>query len=252
MSGNIIQLNEDLIKDNLKDLVDSSIEETLNVLLNHEADELVKAEKYGRSGERQGYRSGHYGRNFSTTAGDVRLKMPKLKGVPFETALIERYKRRKTSVEEALIEMSLAGVSVHRYIGLFTTRISKEKPPPVRQQLFLQVPIAIPVHRAGEILPGIEFKIHIPACAVRAGRSITADEIMPIDRQKIPFDHHGFIMIIVKMHVPVVDLRHIVSITHHNVRMVIWKRLLILCDIILHFKIRVNDISLTVLLHAFG
>lgn len=75
---------------------------------------------------------------------------------------------------------------------------------------------------------------------------------MPIDRQKIPFDHHGFVMIIVKMHVPVVDLRHIVSIAHHNVRMVIWKRLLILRDIILHFKIRVNDISLAVLLHAFG
>lgn len=114
MSGNIIQLNEDLIKDNLKDLVDSSIEETLNALLNHEADELVKAEKYGRSGEHQVYRSGHYSRNFSTTAVDVRLKIPKFKGVPFETAIIERYKRRETSLEEALIEMYLAGVSVHR------------------------------------------------------------------------------------------------------------------------------------------
>ena len=114
MSGNIIQLNEDLIKDNLKDLVDSSIEETLNTLLNHEADELVKAEKYGRSGEHQGYRSGHYSCNFSTTAGDVRLKMPKIKSVPFETAIIERYKRRETSLEEALIEMYLAGVSVRR------------------------------------------------------------------------------------------------------------------------------------------
>lgn len=114
MSVNIVQLNEDLIKDNLKDLVDSSIEETLNALLDHEADELVKAEKYERSGECQGYRSGHYGRNFSTTAGDVRLKMPKIKGVPFETAIIERYKRRETSLEEALIEMYLAGVSVRR------------------------------------------------------------------------------------------------------------------------------------------
>lgn len=104
----------DLIKDNLKDLVDSSIEETLNALLDHEAHKLVKTEKYERSGERQGYRSGHYSRNFSTTAGDVRLKMPKFKGVPFETAIIERYKRRETSLEEALIEMYLSGVSVRR------------------------------------------------------------------------------------------------------------------------------------------
>ena len=37
-----------------------------------------------------------------------------LKGVPFETAIIERYRRRESSVEEALIEMYLAGVSVRR------------------------------------------------------------------------------------------------------------------------------------------
>ncbi len=109
MSGNIIQLNEDLIKNNLKDLVRNSVEETLNALLDHEADELVKADKYERSGNRKGYRSGHYERNFSTTSGDV-----KLKGIQFETAIIERYKRRECSVEEALIEMYLAGVSVRR------------------------------------------------------------------------------------------------------------------------------------------
>ena len=51
---------------------------------------------------------------FSTTAGNVNLRMPKLKGITFETAIIERYKRRETSVEEALIEMYLAGVSVRR------------------------------------------------------------------------------------------------------------------------------------------
>ena len=114
MSGNIIQLNEDLIKNNLKDLVRNSVEETLNALLDHEADELVNAEKYERSGDRKGYRSGHYDRNFTTTSGDVTLHVPKLKGISFETAIIERYRRRECSVEEALIEMYLAGVSVRR------------------------------------------------------------------------------------------------------------------------------------------
>ena len=114
MSDNIIQLNEDLIKHDLKDLVRSSVEETLNALLDKEADELVNAQKYERSAERQGYRSGHYKRNFQTTAGEVKLNVPKLKGVPFETAIIERYRRRESSVEEALIEMYLAGVSVRR------------------------------------------------------------------------------------------------------------------------------------------
>lgn len=55
MSDNIIQLNEDLKKNNLKDLVRSSVEETLNALLDHEAYEPVDADKYERSGEQKDY-----------------------------------------------------------------------------------------------------------------------------------------------------------------------------------------------------
>lgn len=78
MSDNIIQLNQELIHNELKDIVRSSVEEPLNSLLDHEAEELVNAEKYERSGDRKGYRSGHYSRNFQTTAGEVKLKIPKL------------------------------------------------------------------------------------------------------------------------------------------------------------------------------
>lgn len=114
MSDNIIQVNQDLIHTELKDLVRNSVEEALNAMLDAEADRLVNADRYARDEERQGYRSGHYDRKFTTSAGDVNLRMPKLKGITFETSIIERYKRRETSVEEALIEMYLAGVSVRR------------------------------------------------------------------------------------------------------------------------------------------
>ncbi|WP_196602869.1 IS256 family transposase, partial [Pectinatus frisingensis] len=114
MSNNIIQLNEDLIKTELKTLVKQSVEDTLNSLLDQEAQQLTKAEKYERTEKRNGYRSGHYTRQLQTTSGEVTLKVPKLKGIPFETAIIERYRRRESSVEEALIEMYLAGVSVRR------------------------------------------------------------------------------------------------------------------------------------------
>ena len=114
MSDNIIEVNKDLIHNELKDLVKNSVEETLNAMLDAEADKLVNAERYARDEERKGYRAGHYERDFTTSAGDIKLKMPKLKGVAFETAIIERYRRRETSVEEALIEMYLAGVSVRR------------------------------------------------------------------------------------------------------------------------------------------
>lgn len=114
MSEKIIHLNEGAIKQELKELVRHSVEETLNNLLEQEAAELTNAGRYERTEERQGYRSGHYERNLTTTSGEVKLRMPKLKGVAFETAIIERYRRRESSVEEALIEMYLAGVSVRR------------------------------------------------------------------------------------------------------------------------------------------
>ena len=50
--------------------------------------------------------------NFQATSGEVKLKMPKPKGIPFENAIIERYRHRESSVEKALTEMHLAGVSV--------------------------------------------------------------------------------------------------------------------------------------------
>ncbi len=114
MSNSIVQFNEEIIKGQIKELVRNSVEETLNELLDAEAEKLTQAARYKRSETRQGYRSGHYDRNLTTTSGDVTLHVPRLKGISFETAIIERYRRRESSVEEALIEMYLAGVSVRR------------------------------------------------------------------------------------------------------------------------------------------
>ena len=83
-------------------------------MLDEKADQLVGAAPYERTGERAAYRAGHYERGFTTTSGRVTLKMPKLEGMRFATAAIERCKRRETSGEEAIIEMCLAGVSTRR------------------------------------------------------------------------------------------------------------------------------------------
>ena len=98
MSEKIVQLNDEVIKGQSKELVCGSVEETLNELLEKEAESLTQAARYERSEARQGYRSGHYDRNLTTTSGDVTLHMPRLKGVPFETAIIERYRRRESNV----------------------------------------------------------------------------------------------------------------------------------------------------------
>lgn len=112
--SNIIHLNESELKNQLGELVRGTVEETLNKLLDAEADRIVNAGRYERSQERIDTRAGHYNRKFMTTSGEVNLKVPKLRKLTFETSIIERYKRRESSVEEALIEMYLAGVSVRR------------------------------------------------------------------------------------------------------------------------------------------
>ena len=88
MSNNIVQFNEEIIKGQIKELVRGSMEETLNELLEAEAEKLTQAAHYERSEARQGYRSGHYDRNLTTTSGNVALHMPRLKGISFETAEI--------------------------------------------------------------------------------------------------------------------------------------------------------------------
>ena len=85
-----IQVNQEIIHTELKDLVCTSVEEALNAMLDAEADKLVNAERYARNEERKGYRSGHYERSFTTTFGEINIKMPKLKGLTFETSIIER------------------------------------------------------------------------------------------------------------------------------------------------------------------
>ena len=73
MSEKIVQLNEEVITGQLKELVCGSVEETLNELLEQEAEKLTQAARYERNEARQGYRSGHYSRNLTTTSGDVIL-----------------------------------------------------------------------------------------------------------------------------------------------------------------------------------
>jgi transposase-like protein len=126
--NNVITIDDERIKSHLDRVVRGTVEETLNALLDAEADRLCNAQRYERSEARRDTRAGHYERGLQTKAGEVRLKVPKLRQQTFETAIIERYQRRESSVEEALIEMYLAGVSVRRVEditeALWGTRVS--------------------------------------------------------------------------------------------------------------------------------
>ena len=105
MSGNIVAVDEESLRDDIGNLVRRTVEETLNAPPDEEASELVGAERHGRTAGREAYRSGHYTRRLVTGAGEVELSVPKLRGATLQTAVIERYRRREISVEEAIAEM---------------------------------------------------------------------------------------------------------------------------------------------------
>jgi len=127
-TGQIIRIEQEQLTKHLDKVVRGTVEETLNALLDAEADQLCRASRYERTEKRQDTRAGHYKRKLDTKAGQVELKVPKLRTLSFETAIIERYRRRESSVEEALIEMYLAGISVRRVEditeALWGTRVS--------------------------------------------------------------------------------------------------------------------------------
>jgi putative transposase len=136
----VIKIDETKVRQHVEEVVRSSVEETLNGLLEAEAEELCGAKRYERTAERLDTRAGHYRRKFLTRSGEVTLKMPRTRTLPFETQIIERYKRREASVEEALVEMYLAGVSVRRVEditeALWGTRVSPSTVSELNQKIY--------------------------------------------------------------------------------------------------------------------
>jgi len=141
--GQVIQIDEAQIRDHLGEMVRGTVEEALNAMLDTEADRLCGAGRYERSEARQDTRAGSYERNLETRAGKVSLKVPKLRRQTFETAIIERYRRRESSVEEALIEMYLAGVSVRRVEditeALWGTRVSPSTVSNLNKKIYAKI-----------------------------------------------------------------------------------------------------------------
>ena len=143
VTGSVVSVDESKIRGHVDEVVRSSVEETLNGLLDAEADQLCGAKRYERSADRVDTRSGSYDRKLQTKVGEVKLKVPRLRSLPFETQIIERYRRRESSVEEALMEMYLAGVSVRRVEditeALWGTRVSPSAVSELNQQLYERI-----------------------------------------------------------------------------------------------------------------
>ena len=139
----VIRIDESEIRGHLDEMVRGTVEETLNAMLDAEADEMCKAQRYEHSPERIDTRAGSYKRKLHTKAGEVEVKVPKLRQQTFETAVIERYRRRDISIEEAIVQMYLAGVSVRRVEditeALWGTRVSSGTVSKLNQKVYKHI-----------------------------------------------------------------------------------------------------------------
>lgn len=89
--GQVIQIDEGRIKDYLGEMVRGTVEETLKAMLDAEADHLCGTGRHEREIARKDTRAGSYERRLETKAGEVNLKVAKLRRRTCETAIIERY-----------------------------------------------------------------------------------------------------------------------------------------------------------------
>src|SRR5215831_6552466 len=139
----LIEIDQGQLRQHVDGLVRDAVEDNLNALLDAEADALCNAKRYERSPDRTDYRAGSYRRQLHTKAGAVELHVPKLRRATFESQVIERYRRRETSVEEALVEMYLAGVSVRRVEditeALWGTRVSPSTVSELNQKIYARI-----------------------------------------------------------------------------------------------------------------
>ncbi len=71
----VIAVDEEELRTHVSEVVRQSVEETLNGLLDAEADTLCQARRYERNAERASTRAGHYERNLQTKAGTVQTQV---------------------------------------------------------------------------------------------------------------------------------------------------------------------------------
>jgi transposase-like protein len=86
----------------------------LNLVMQFEAMEQIDAEPYQRVGSRKAYRNGYKERSLKTRVGELTLKKPQFREIPFQTKVFDRYSRVERALINAIIESYLQGVSTRR------------------------------------------------------------------------------------------------------------------------------------------
>ena len=110
MSNQILQVDENMLETKLDRLVSRKVEELLNAMPDASGRRDHRGREIRACVRSEGLPCGP----LTVKAGTMTLRVPKLKGAVFESAVVERYRRREQSVEEAPVGMYLAGVGTRQ------------------------------------------------------------------------------------------------------------------------------------------
>ena len=86
----------------------------LNLVMQLEAIEQIDVEPYERADSRKAHRNGYKDRTLKTRVGELRLKKPQFREIPFQTKVFDRYSRVERALINAIVESYLQGISTRR------------------------------------------------------------------------------------------------------------------------------------------
>jgi transposase-like protein len=102
------------------DILREAMTLVLQELIELEASQVIRASRYERTEERTTHRNGSRSRLLSTKAGDVELRIPKLRAGSFFPALLEPRRRIDRALWAVVMEAYVHGVSTRKVDDLVT------------------------------------------------------------------------------------------------------------------------------------
>ncbi len=112
--SDLSELLEALRAGEVTDSIRTSLEWILQQLIEAEASAFIGAAPHERTASRSNQRNGHRPRLLSTAAGDVELKIPKLRHGSFFPSLLERRRRIDRALYAVVMEAWVHGVSTRK------------------------------------------------------------------------------------------------------------------------------------------
>ena len=120
-----ITLNQEeilqLFKEDAREAFRKLIIKSLNSILKAESQEQLKAEPYERTSERTDSRNGTRDRELKTSIGNITLRVPRHRNLPFKTIRFENYCRSGAALIAGMAEMVVNGVSTRKVSRIMET-----------------------------------------------------------------------------------------------------------------------------------